>query len=397
MPNRALENNDLSSCFEGPLIPLADIGFDQREIDEVCSTLASGWLTMGPKTQQFEAEFSSRLDGRYVFAVSSGTAALHLAHHLSGIGPGDEVITTGFTFVATVNSILYTGATPVLADIRGLDDLNIDPKSIEMLITPSTRAITVVHYGGSACRMDAIMDIARKHNLMVIEDCAHAPGAFYKGRPLGSFGHFGCFSFYSNKNMTTGEGGAIATGDPELAERIKAARSHGMTVSAIDRLNGKSLGYDIVGLGFNYRWDELHAALGLVQLEKLDRNNLLRQTNDNLYRELLTQDGRLTLPFAGREESSRHLFSIILPKGADRSIFMTAMRRYGVQTSIHYPPIHLLSYHRERVSLGEGGVPNTEEAGRREVTLPMYPGLSREQINHVCRSVSVSLDEALAQ
>ena len=257
-------------------VPLSDIDLGDAEIEAVEKVLRSRWLSMGPVTQQFEAAFAAMCGAKHAFAVSNGTTALHLAYAALGLGPGDEVIVPALTFVATANAIRYTGATPVFADVTSLDDLTISPADIAAKITPRTRAIAVMHYGGYLCDMDAILALAGQHGLAVVEDACHAPGATYDGRGAGTLGDVGCFSFFANKNIAIGEGGMVTTNRDDLAERIRLLRSHGMTTLTWDRHRGHAASYDVVATGFNYRLDEIHSALGLAQLGKLLENNRRR-------------------------------------------------------------------------------------------------------------------------
>ena len=257
-------------------VPLSDIDLGDAEIEAVTRVLRSRWLSMGPVTQQFEAAFAAMCGSKHAFAVSNGTTALHLAYAALGLGPGDEVIVPALTFVATANAIRYTGATPVFADVTSLDDLTISPADIATKIGPRTRAIAVMHYGGYLCDMDAIAALARQHGLAVVEDACHAPGASYKEHGAGTLGDVGCFSFFANKNLATGEGGMVTTNRDDLAERIRLLRSHGMTTLTWDRHRGHAASYDVVATGFNYRLDEIHSALGLAQLGKLSANNRRR-------------------------------------------------------------------------------------------------------------------------
>ena len=261
-------------------VPLADLDLDTDDIRAVVDVVRSKWLSMGPVTAEFEQCFAEYIGVKYAFAVVNCTAALHLAHVALGAATGDTVICPALTFVATANAIRYTGATPVFADITSADDLNISPDDIEAKIDDTTKGICVVHYGGYPCDMDRIMHIARRHHLYVVEDVAHAPGAacwvtmpprasstaggvFKK---CGSIGDIGCFSFFSNKNMTTAEGGMLTTDSDTIADRIRRLRSHGMTSLTWDRERGHSFSYDVTDMGYNYRMDELRAALGLAQL-----------------------------------------------------------------------------------------------------------------------------------
>jgi dTDP-4-amino-4,6-dideoxygalactose transaminase len=378
-------------------IPLSDMDYGQEEEDAVVDVVRRKWLTMGAVTQEFEKEFSEYVGVKHAFAVSNATEALHLASKVLGIGAGDEVIVPALTFVATANAVLYTDADVRFAEIIGTEDFNISPASIEAQITPRTKAISVVHYGGYPCRMPEIMAIAQKHNLYVIEDAAHTPGSFIDGKQMGTWGDVGCYSFFSNKNMATGEGGMIVTNRDDLAEQLKVLRSHGMTTLTWDRHRGHAFTYDVVALGHNYRIDEIRSALGRAQLAKLPKNNERRKVIVEHYREVLrgpNYEG-ISVPFQNTPgQSSYHIFPMLLPSEAKRQVFMEAMREMGVQTSIHYPPIHHFTYYRERypgVSL-----PVTEDVAKREVTLPLYPTMTQEQIDYVMESVAKSLDKALA-
>jgi dTDP-4-amino-4,6-dideoxygalactose transaminase len=368
-------------------VPLADLDYGAAEKKAVLDVLDSRWLTMGAVTQAFESQFAGLVGTRYAFAVSNATAALHLACLCLGIGPGDEVILPSLTFVAGANAVLYTGAEVRFADIIGVDDLNIDPGQIEQHITPRTRAIMVVHYGGYPCQMERICEIAKRHNLAVIEDAAHAPGASLNGRALGSWGDAGCFSFFSNKNISTGEGGMLVTQREDLAEKIRLLRSHGMTSLTWDRHKGHAYTYDVVELGYNYRIDEIRSALGLVQLEKLAANNTRRKAITEKYWDAFSGlNAALELPFrTAAGEPAYHIFPLLLPPGTNRQAFIDRMRAAGVQTSIHYPPIHQFTYYQGRYPGLQ--LPQTEQAASREITLPLYPGMNAEQVEIVIDAV----------
>ncbi|MGZ7068578.1 MAG: DegT/DnrJ/EryC1/StrS family aminotransferase, partial [Methanobacterium sp.] len=300
-------------------IPLSDIDLGEEEIKSVINVLKSKWLSMGPVTQQFEKEFADYLGIKHAFGVSNGTAALHIANKISGIEKGDEVILPSLTFVATANASIYCGAKPVFADITGLDNFNISPDDILEKITDKTKAITVVHYGGYPCDMDAIMEIAYDHNLKVIEDAAHAPGAVYKGIKCGNIGNIGCFSFFSNKNIVTGEGGMIVTNNHQLAEKIKTIRSHCMTTLTWDRHKGHAYSYNVNDLGFNYRINEIASALGIVQLSKLDKYNKKRKAIFKEYLRQLEDIDEISIPFKNYKwRSSYHIFPILLSENIDK-------------------------------------------------------------------------------
>ncbi len=377
-------------------IPLSDIDFGAEEEQAVLQVVRSRWLTMGAVTQAFEQEFASYTGARHAIAVTNATAALHMACVAAGLGPGDEAILPSLTFVATANAVRYTGATPVFADIEGEADLNISPAAIEACLTPRTRAVLVVHYGGYACDMSAILSIARRHGLIVIEDAAHAIGSQLEGRMLGAWGDMGCYSFFSNKNMTTGEGGMLVTDDDMLADRLRVLRSHGMTSLTWDRHQGHAWSYDVVDLGYNYRIDEIRSALGRAQLGKLDRNNQRRQELTAFYRELLSElCPSARVPFQGHAgTSSCHLLPVLLPEGISRQACMEQMKARGVQTSIHYPPVHMFQAYRELAAQGSGDLGRTERLAARELTLPLYPALSEADLTFVVEALREALSEA---
>lgn len=373
-------------------VSLSDLDWGQEETAAVTRVLASKWITMGSVTQSFEQAFACYLGVKYAFAVTNGTAALHIAHLVAGVAPGDEVICPSLTFVATANAIVYAGATPIFADISGLDDLNISAEDVERRITPRTKTITVMHYGGYPCDMERIMEIADCHRLSVIEDAAHAPGAEYNGKKLGAIGDVGCFSFFSNKNLAVGEGGLIVTNREDWAERIRLFRSHGMTTLTWDRHKGHAHTYDVVELGYNYRLDEIRAAIGLVQLDKLEKNNQRRAEIAQAYRQCLAGTPGLTIPFGSSTGcSSHHIFPILLDKGISRSELIQKMKEFGVQTSIHYPPVHLFSYYRQRYGYSEGALPIAEQVASRELTLPLHPLMRDADVDYVIRCVKDAL------
>ncbi len=373
-------------------VPLADLDYGQEEADAVLNVLKRKWLTMGEITQDFERAFAEMHGAKYAFGVANATVALHLACLALEVQPGDEVIVPSLSFVATSNAVLYTGANVRFADILGLENLTMDPEDIRQKLTPRTKAIIVMHYGGYPCQMEEITRIAREYNLAIIEDAAHAPGASLNGKSLGTWGDVGCFSFFSNKNLSTGEGGMVITNREDLAEKIRLLRSHGMTTLTYDRHRGHAFSYDVLSLGYNYRIDEIHSALGIAQLQKLSRNNALRRQWTDLYRQELA-DLPLVLPFTSTPgESACHLFPVLLPAKASRERFMQFMREQGVQTSIHYPPIHSFSYYREKY--GHLSLPRTEMVGLREVTLPLYPTMGEEKVKIVVQAVRKALQNA---
>ena len=377
-------------------VPLSDVDLTGEEISAVTDVIEAKWLTMGSVTKKFEDKFAKILNTKYAYAVSNCTAALHMSLKVLDIQDGDEVICPSLTFVATSNAILYTGATPIFADISSDSNLTMSPEDIKKKITDKTKAIIVVHYAGYACEMDRILKVATKHNLKIVEDCAHSPLAEYKGKKLGTIGDIGCFSFFSNKNMTTGEGGMIVTNNAGLADRIKLLRSHGMTSLTFDRHKGHSYKYDVVELGYNYRTDEIRSAIGLVQLSKLEKNNEKRKEIVQKYITGLEGIEEVIIPFKDyKDKSAYHIFPIILNiDNINRDKFMNKMKQKGIQTSIHYHPIHLFSYYIKRFSYKRGLLPKTEYVSQHLVTLPLFPTMSAEQVEYVIQNIKKFFKEA---
>jgi dTDP-4-amino-4,6-dideoxygalactose transaminase len=361
-------------------ITLADVVLDQRERSAVDEVLRDGWLSMGPVTERFEADFSRYLGGGHAVAVTNGTAALHLAAVALGIGPGDEVICPTLTFVATAAAMLQAGATVALADSTSLDDFSIDPAEIDRLVTERTKGVVVLHYGGFPADMEAIHAAAARHRLLVIEDAAHALGAKLDGAPCGRLGDAGCFSFFPNKNMTTGEGGMIVFREDDAETAARCLRSHAMTTLTWDRHRGHATGYDVVDLGFNYRIDEIRAALGSVQISRMDDLIEARARLADRYRERLAGSAFAVPGFGGRGRSAHHLATVIARSPDERDRARQRLRERGIQTSIHYPPVHRFSYYRgEKLEL-----PRAEGIGDRVVTLPLHPKLTDADIDTVC-------------
>jgi dTDP-4-amino-4,6-dideoxygalactose transaminase len=374
--------------------PLSDIDLGKEEEREVLKVLRSRWLSTGPFTEKFERAFSDYLGAGYAIAVSNGTAALHLALACLNLREGDEVILPSLTFVATANAVLYVGAKPVFADIVGTDNFNISPQEIEKKITKKTKAILVMHYGGYPCDMEPIMGIAKRRRIHVVEDAAHAPGGEYRGKKCGTIGDIGCFSFFSNKNLVTGEGGIVVNQNREWAERIRRMRSHGMETLSWDKYRGRVSSYDIGTLGYNYRTTEIQSALGLVQLKKLARNNKKREKLVQAYRNELQGVERISIPFSKFKGSpSYHLFPILICSGKDvrsfilRDRLMDGLRNFRIQTSVHYPPVHLFSLYRREFGYGKGMLPNTEEVSRREITLPLHSGMGVEDVKWIAKKL----------
>lgn len=381
-------------------IPLADLDYGPEELDAVQSVLASRWLTMGAVTEAFEARVAEYVGARHAIAVTNATAGLHLACQAANLGPGDEVLLPSLTFVATANAVRYVNAVPVFVDVTGLQDFNISVAELEARITARTRAIIVVHYAGYACDMPAILDLAARHNLFVIEDAAHAIGAQAAGRALGTWGRVGVYSFFSNKNLATGEGGMLVTDDDHIAARLRTLRSHGMTSMTWDRHQGHAFSYDVTELGYNYRIDELRAALGLAQLAKLDHNNDLRRQRTADYRRLLACEvPEIVIPFGQSDggNSACHIMPVLLPSWADRTAFMGRLKAEAIQTSIHYPPVHRFTAYRGAAGMPDPRLAHTEEIAFREVTLPLYPTMSEQHVAAVVAATREALSERNAR
>jgi dTDP-4-amino-4,6-dideoxygalactose transaminase len=346
---------------------------------------------MGPRIQEFEREYADFLGCAHALALSSCTAALHLAYLAAGVGPGDEVVVPSMSFAATSNAVLYCGGTPVFADIVGTHDLGIDPDDVEAKITDRTKAVCAMHYAGYPAAVDILRGLCDARGIALIEDAAHSPSAELDGRKLGTWGTAGCFSFFSNKVLSVGEGGLLATDDDAVAERVKSLRSHGMTSGTWDRHRGHAETYDIVDLGFNYRMDEPRAALLLSRMKRVDDDIAKRRAIVRGYRERLAGIEGLTLPYRDEdvERSSCYVMPVLLADGIDRRRFRRALTEHGVQTSILYPAIHEFTEYRRRfpgVSL-----PRTEDVARTEVTLPLFPHMTDAQLERVCEAVAAAI------
>ncbi len=372
-------------------IPFFDLVLGDEEKRAVLDVMESNWLTAGPRIADLESAFSAATGGgAQSVALSSATAALHLSLAALGIGAGDEVIVPSLTFVACANVIRYVGATPVFADVTGELDWDVSPSDVAARITPRTRAIIVVHYAGYPCDMDRFHAISQENGLALIEDCSHAPLGTWRGKPLGTFGDTGCFSFFSNKNMTTGEGGMIISRNPQLIERFRILRSHGITASTYQRFKGHAYGYDVAEPGYNYRLDEIRAAIGIEQLRKLPAFNARRKELVRRYRRLIAQRvPDVRVPFTERDaDSGCHIFPVLLPGGEEnRNNTIRAMAARGIQCSIHYRPIHTFSAY-QGVS---ADVPVTDRIAQSILTLPLFPSLSEEQMDLVVEGLGACL------
>jgi dTDP-4-amino-4,6-dideoxygalactose transaminase len=381
---------------------LSDVDFGEEEALAVAEVVRGKWLSVGPRTADFEKRFADQMGAKHAVAVSSCTAALHLALLAAEVGPGDEVLVPSYTFVASANAILYQGARPVFVEINGDHDLNLDVEDLAAKITTRSKAIVVVHMAGFPADMDRIMALAEQHGLKVIEDACHAIGATYAGdesgrlhgRKAGTLGDAGCFSFFANKNLVTGEGGMLITDDAEIAQRVRLARSHGMTKSSWDKAAGRAFGYDVASLGYNYRCTELTSALGLIQLDKLSAANAQRMELVGLYRNHLARIPGVSVPFGSRlEDSAHHIFPVLLDEPTNRESIRMALNDRGIQTSVHYPPVHEFSHYR-RLAEVPWKLDLTEDVAGRELTLPLHPLLDDKDVDHICGVLCETLESA---
>lgn len=381
-------------------IPLSDLDYGSEEANAVQRVIASKWLSMGPEVQAFEQEFAAMQGAEHALAVSSATAGLHLAFLALEVGPGDEVIQPALNFVAAANMTVAIGAIPVFADICSLDEPTIDPSEVEHLVSPRTKAIVVMHYGGSLCRMRELTELCAMRGIAIVEDACHAVGVAYhdarnrwpNGIMAGGIGDISAFSFFSNKNIASGEGGMVVTNRADLAERVRLLRSHGMTSLTWDRHKGHAASYDVVNPGYNYRLDELHAALGRTQLAKLKHNNQRRRNLLALYREAVRSLYGWTMPFADTiEYSSGHLMVIIAPDADIKQRVVDVLHQSGVQTSMHYPCIADFSGFDGRSA---ENLKLTREFTSRAITLPLYPSMNPDLINEIlCQIPLISTHE----
>ncbi|MDR2923334.1 MAG: DegT/DnrJ/EryC1/StrS family aminotransferase [Treponema sp.] len=372
-------------------VQLYKINYDEREYQAVREVLDSGWLTISQKTYDFEAAFSKFLGyDTQCLAVSNCTAALHMALLVLGIGQGDEVITPALTFIADQNVTRMVGAENTLADITSMEDWSMDSKDIEARITPKTKAVMIVHYAGYACDMERIAAVCKQHNLLLIEDCAHSPGADYKGRPLGTFGDIAAFSFFGNKNIAVGEGGMVVTRNEKLFAKLKGLRSHGMSVQSFDRYKGRASSYDVESPGLNYRIHEISSALGMVQLHKLEEDNNRRKELTEHYFSRLDDIPSITFPYRhfSRGKPNYHIMPILLSDSVDRNAIIESMKQDSIQTSIHYPAIQGFTAYRNKVNQ----TPKAEYVSAHELTLPLYPSMTHEEVNIVCDALIKGLD-----
>ncbi len=362
---------------------LCEPNLGQEEIDAAVDCISSAWLSMGPRTRAFEEAFAELHGAKHAIAVANGTAALHLAMTALDVGAteNDEVIQPTINFVAAANMTKAVGAKPVFADILSLTDPTIDVDKIADAITPNTRAVVVMHYGGYACRMAEIKALCERHGIPLIEDACHAPATTADdgtGKKLGTFGAIGCFSFFSNKNMTCGEGGMLITDDDKLADRLRALRSHGMTTLSWERHKGRAATYDVTTHGFNYRIDDLRSALGLVQLKKLPAANAARQKHAESYAKAIAKAGREDLRYIYGDKptaGAAHVAGIIVPAEV-RDAIRSTMSEAGIQSSLHYPCVHHFSAFE--AASGASQLPVSEAFTNQMITLPLYPNMPED-------------------
>lgn len=373
------------------MLPYGHQWIDDDDIEAVVRVLRGEWITQGPTVKEFERKVAEYCGARYAVAMANGTAALHAACLAAGIGPGDEAITTPITFAATANAVVYCGGRPVFADVRP-DTLTIDPQDIERRITPRTRAILPVDFAGLPADMDAVREIARRHSLVVIEDAAHALGASYKGRRVGTLGDMTVFSFHPVKHITTGEGGMVLTDDERFYERLIRIRHHGIVRDVAQGSADRSAWYyQIPELGYNFRLTDFQSALGISQMSKLDSFVERRRSIARSYQQAFADLAALGLP---REpegyRSSYHIFVIQLVLErlhAGRDVVFDALRAEGIGVNVHYVPVHLHPYYTKRLGYGPGCYPNAEAYFRRALTLPLFPRMTERDVADVVAAV----------
>jgi len=370
-------------------ISLADPVLGEAEKEALARVIDEGWLTMGDRVKSLEDAFA-RLHGvEGAVAVSSCTAGLHLCLAALDIGPGDEVLLPSLTFVATANTVLYAGARPVFVDIQRMDLPHLSMEDARAKLTSRTRGVIVMHYGGYPVDLPGWRAFADAHGLKLVEDAAHAPGVGEVGR----WGDAAAFSFFANKNMTTAEGGMVLARDPVVLQDIRFMRAHGMTTGTLDRHRGHAHSYDVTMLGYNYRMDELRAALGLEQIRRLGQWNARRRKLAGYYRRVLGQALPVVIvPFQDGQETAAHLMAVLLPADAARERVMDQLREAGIQSSIHYPPVHQFSYYRDR--FGPVCLPLTEGFSKRELTLPLHPSLTEAQVERVVGTLQRALEKS---
>ncbi len=369
----------------------------EEEVAEVVDTLRSGWLTMGPKTARFEEKFAARVGATHAVAVSSCTAALHLGLDALGVGPGDEVVTSPYTFTSTVASILYTGATPVLVDTQpGYP--NIDPAAVERVLSSSTKVIVPIHFAGAPCDLECLQGLADTCGAVLLEDAAHALPASYGGRPIGSIGRATAFSFYAGKNMTTGEGGMLTTDDTELAQAVRSKRLHGISRDAWKRYAAEgSWYYEVETRGFKYNMTDIQAAIGIHQLDRIDEFDERRRRIVSIYDKLLGGVPGLDLPDPPyRDGCAWHLYVVHVDEeklACTRSEVIEMLKADNIGTSVHFIPVHLHPFYRDKLGCSADDFPNATRAYAGAISLPLFPGMTEADAGAVCASLRRIMEE----
>jgi dTDP-4-amino-4,6-dideoxygalactose transaminase len=358
----------------------------EEEKEALAAVIDDGWVTMGDRVREFEHAFARMHEAEDSIAVGSCTAALHLILHSLGIGPGDEVLIPSLTFVATANAVLYVGARPVFVDVESASVPLMSLDDAEAKCTARTAAVVLVHFAGYLAYRDAWQSFARRKGLLLIEDAAHAPGL----PAVGTYGEAAAFSFYGNKNMTTAEGGAVIAHSRSVRDTIRRARSHGMTSNTRQRLTSRRPDYDVTILGFNYRMDELRAAVGLAQLRKVPEWNAIRQRLSLSYRQLIAEHcPSVLVPFEALWPSAHHLIPVVLPTSIRRQHVIDRLRKRGIQTTVHYPPVHRLTFYRDLYP--DTSLPLTEQFAQRELTLPLHPQMTQSDVEMVVISLAAAI------
>jgi dTDP-4-amino-4,6-dideoxygalactose transaminase len=372
-------------------LPLAKPMIEEEEINAVIDVLKSGWLTTGPKVKEFEEKMQEYIHCKKAIGLTSCTGGLHIALAAFNIGPGDEVIVPTYTFAASAHVVAWLGAKPVLVDVEK-DTFNIDPKAIEKAITKKTKAIMPVHFAGHSCDMDAIMKIAKKHNLFVIEDAAHAIGTEYKGKKIGSFGDVAVFSFYVTKGITTAEGGMCVTNNEELGKKLKRLSYFGVDKDAFNRYSDKgNWYYEIIELGYKYNMDNIQGTLGVEQLKKIDSFINKRIELVKIYNQHLRMIPEITIP--KQKEYTKHTFHLypvifdFKKIGINRSEMINRLREYNVGPSVHFIPLHLHPYYQKTYGYKRGDFPIAEELFDNEISLPLWPGMNESDVKYVVESI----------
>jgi len=373
-------------------IPFHKPFITEEEVTEVSDTIRSGWWTTGPKTARFEKEFNSFIGSKYSVVTSSWTAAAHLSLEAMGLKAGDEVIVPAITFTATAEIVCYFNATPIIVDVQN-DSFNIDPLQIEKSVSPKTKAIIPVHYGGNPCDMDEIIAIAQKHKLKIIEDAAHALPSEYKGKKIGTLGDVTCFSFYATKTLATGEGGMLCTDDKDIADRCSIMRLHGINKDAWKRYSAEgSWYYEVVAPGYKYNFTDIQASLGLAQLKKINFMLAGREKIFNKYNELFSGNNLIsTYNIKNDRKSSYHLYPVLLDIDRlkiTRAQVIDELKNAGIGASVHFIPLYRHPYYKETFNLDVKNFPVSEYIYPRIMTLPIWPGMSDAQINKVADKVN---------